>query len=74
MVGNGMVAVVSELPPCSFCAGSPRRKARYDGATTGGPWAFMCVLHFKQYGLGLGLGVGQYLRLEREPLTPEEAR
>ena len=36
-------------------------EAGYDGATTMGPWADMCESHFRQYGTGLGLGMGQRL-------------
>lgn len=48
---------VSELPKCDFCD----EQARYDGKTVMGPWANMCVLHFGQYGTGLGTGRGQEL-------------
>ena len=30
-----------------------------DGATSGGPWAFMCPRCFEHYGVGLGTGKGQ---------------
>jgi hypothetical protein len=38
--------------------------AKYDGATTMGPWADMCESHFRQFGTGLGLGIGQRLILK----------
>jgi hypothetical protein len=39
-------------------------QAQYDGATAMGPWAYMCESHFRQYGTGLGLGMGQRLILK----------
>jgi len=56
-------AVLGELPLCDFRDG---KAARFDGKTVMGPWAYMCLTHFKQYGVGLGLGRGQIL------VTPEE--
>jgi hypothetical protein len=48
---------VAVRPKCGFC-GKP---AEYDGATTQGPWAFMCEDHFLLDGVGLGTGRGQML-------------
>lgn len=50
-------ANVAELPRCNFC----HKTARFDGATTMGPWAYMCSYHFKEHGVGLGTGKGQLL-------------
>lgn len=59
--------VVPELPKCDFCdAMGISKEARYDGATTQGPWAYMCNAHYSVYGMGLGTGVGQRLILESE--------
>lgn len=65
---------VPSLPGCSFCTkgGNP---AAYDGATTLGPWAYMCEDHFEIYGRGLGTGVGQRLVVipaGYRPMTEEE--
>jgi hypothetical protein len=49
---------VTELPNCDFPHGVPV-KARYDGRTTSGQWANMCISDFAQHGIGLGLGKGQ---------------
>ena len=39
--------------------------AQYDGATKlGGVWAYMCQHCFDIYGMGLGLGKGQKLRVK----------
>ncbi len=54
--------VVGTLPKCDFCA----EKAQYDGKTNLGPWGYMCQAHFKQFGVGLGLGKGQKLVLQSE--------
>lgn len=60
---NWTVIRVDALPKCDFCT----QKARYEGKTTQGPWAYMCGAHYSIYGMGLGLGVGQYLKLRDEP-------
>ena len=54
-------AEVLELPNCEFCADG-KTPATYDGKTTfAGKWAYMCEVHFQQFGVGLGLGKGQRL-------------
>jgi hypothetical protein len=54
---------VSEFPACDFCG----HDAHYDGMTRmNGAWANMCDFHFKQAGVGLGLGKGQKLILEKK--------
>jgi hypothetical protein len=61
---QGSTALVNELPDCAICKQegyNPVRKGRYDGATVMGTWAFMCTMHFRLYGRGLGTGVGQKL-------------
>lgn len=59
---------VAKLPPCDICVQVVRtsvpRDAAYDGATKRGPWAYMCELHFAEWGVGLGTGRGQQLVLE----------
>lgn len=58
---------VDKLPSCDFCKQNPLisyQAAQYDGRTKMGPWAYMCEEHFKQYGVGLGLGKGQKLVLK----------
>lgn len=52
---------VPKLPSCDFCG----EEAHYDGKTKLGPWANMCKSCFKRNGLGLGLGRGQELILEK---------
>jgi len=49
--------LVDTLPVCSFCD----KEAHYDGKTKMGPWADMCEDHFREYGIGLGVGRGQRL-------------
>jgi len=58
---------VLRLPPCDICEleGVPPQLARYDGRTRSGRWAYMCEHHFRSYGIGLGLGRGQKLVVER---------
>jgi hypothetical protein len=54
-------AMVSILPKCDFCT----EKAKYDGKTIMGPWAYMCLKCFGEYGIGLGLGLGQELVVQK---------
>jgi hypothetical protein len=56
---NGIVKV-KELPKCDFCD----RTAVVDGKTVFGPWAYMCIKHYQDFGVGLGLGKGQVLVVE----------
>lgn len=65
---NNTVVRVSFLPKCDFCRfNGVEKDARYDGSTTkDGRWAYMCGAHFSIYGMGLGLGVGQRLKLQGE--------
>lgn len=61
-----VVAFVEKKPLCDFDA--KHGEADYDGATTMGPWAFMCLECWNKYGTGLGTGRGQKLELkERTP-------
>lgn len=46
------------MEKCDFC----KEIAMYDGKTKIGPWAFMCLKHFKEYGIGLGMGKGQEIK------------
>jgi len=64
----GVFTVVAQLPDCDICS-KPKRKARIDGATTTGRWAFMCELCFNSLGSGLGTGKGQVL-LTQEDIKP----
>lgn len=58
--------VIRELPNCDFCKNMGNKtKAAYDGKTIFGAWANMCEEHYKQYGVGLGLGIGQRLVILR---------
>lgn len=57
---------VKELPCCDFCSGQGfQTRASYDGRTKQGPWANMCEMHMRQWGLGIGLGLGQRLILKK---------
>ncbi len=51
---------MKEVPNCSFCLD----EALVDGTITTGQWAFMCLDHYRQYGIGLGVGIGQRLHLQ----------
>ena len=58
---EGKVAVVSERPDCDFDCGY---EAKFDGRTIMGAWAYMCLNHWMEYGVGkLGAGHGQKLAL-----------
>lgn len=49
---------VRELKRCDVC-GAGCKGGHVDGATTFGPWAFMCLTCFAEVGIGLGVGRGQ---------------
>jgi len=57
--GDLTEVIVPKKPKCDFC----NAEAEFDGRTVLGPWAYMCDLHFGQYGVGLGLGRGQKLNM-----------
>jgi hypothetical protein len=72
---HGDETTVKALPDCDFCLAEKKRKkekARYDGRTRQGPWANMCVAHFKAHGIGVGVGKGQRLWLPSEKHAPGE--
>jgi hypothetical protein len=48
---------------CDFCKqlDGTLTRATVDGRTVLGPWADLCERHFKELGVGLGLGRGQRL-------------
>lgn len=59
---KGTKVKVKELPKCDFCKGiGVLSKAKYDGKTIHGSWAYMCQTHYDERGVGLGLGRGQEL-------------
>ena len=53
----------AELPDCDLCKTEGKtNKAAYDAQIRGmRSWGYLCEDHFKQYGLGLGMGLGQRL-------------
>jgi len=63
MVEGGTITYVAKVPMCDFCQ---FREAVYDAKAKQGPWAFMCEECFKLHGVGLGIGMGQKLKL-RDP-------
>ena len=54
---------VAKLPECDYCklSSSIKHLARYDAKTKSGKWAYLCLMHFQIYGIGLGPGKGQEL-------------
>ena len=57
---------------CDFCHElGTHVQASYDGRTKWGPWAYMCEDHFKQHGMGLGLGNGQRLKFQAKEKAQE---
>ena len=68
-VAKDIEVKVEVLPKCDFCD----RQAAYDGKTKMGPWANMCEAHFNVYGIGLGLGRGQRLILNKKQKSEEPA-
>lgn len=55
--------VVDKRPQCDMCR---KAEAQYDGKTTSGPWAYMCLACYRLHGVGLGTGKGQRLYLAGE--------
>jgi hypothetical protein len=53
---------VERRPKCDFC----NESAVIDGKTRFGCWAYMCITHFCAFGIGLGLGKGQFLLVEEK--------
>lgn len=49
-----------ETPSCDMCQNG--NEAVYDAKTKMGPWAYLCQVHFEQFGVGLGTGKGQKLK------------
>ena len=56
---NNEEVLINKKQNCNFCS----KEAKYDGRTKMGAWAFMCSSCFKKYGVGLGLGKGQKIRM-----------
>jgi hypothetical protein len=59
---------VDKRPPCDICFERSIKEplmAEYDGKTYRGTWAYMCHAHFKEYGMGVGLGRGQKLVIKK---------
>lgn len=51
------------IEKCDICQ-QPIDNEFIDGKTSAGPWANMCIICFKIYGIGLGLGFGQHYKKE----------
>lgn len=65
------IAYVSNDQECDICHGNLKAGTMfYDGRTTFGPWAWMCVKCFHVHGSGVGLGLGQ----EYDSTTNEKIR
>jgi len=53
---------VRKFPKCDVCLNEGvDRDARYEARTRHGAWGNMCEEHFKEFGVGLGVGMGQKL-------------
>lgn len=64
---NTATDVLNDRPKCDICplvGQEPARPAAVDGATTQGPWAYMCIPCHEVHGVGLGLGKGQRLLID----------
>ena len=58
---------VTHIPPCDFCKEDGEdRPAEYNARTVSGYWAYLCLAHYRGYGVGLGLGKGQKLILKKK--------
>jgi len=60
-IPNALVRVPTR-PKCDFCS----ELSIVDGKTRIGCWANMCLIHFRSFGVGLGLGKGQVLLTDDE--------
>ena len=56
------IAFVEKLPRRDLCG----EEAHFDARTVSGPWAYLCDLCFGQYGVGLGTGLGQMLKVRED--------
>lgn len=61
MEENNTVVRVDRIPNCDLCMDPT--PAEYDAKSRQGPWGYMCEEHFQRYGIGLGMGRGQRLKL-----------
>ena len=63
------VAYVEKLPLCDLCGNT----AHFNARTVTGPWAYLCDLCFGEYGVGLGVGMGQMLEVGKDitEISPE---
>jgi len=62
---NHTTVEVKSLPLCDMCAQNGiKTKAGYDARTVFGPWGNLCQGCFEEFGVGLGLGLGQELVLD----------
>lgn len=60
---------MSQSECCDICKKNGSEiEAIIDGKTTMGCWAYMCLLCHYQYGVGIGLGKGQYINDIRKKL------
>ena len=69
-MGMAHTSLIASLPDCDICiklksraATGEAMKAKYDGKTKVGSWAYMCQECFEELGVGLGIGKGQVLVL-----------
>jgi hypothetical protein len=63
----GTSVEVTALPDCDIhkhLFKEPGVTAMYDGKTKRGPWAYMCDWCMARYGIGLGTGKGQLLKVK----------
>ncbi len=56
------VTYVQKLPLCDICGAD----AHFDARTVRDVWANLCDLHFGEFGIGLGTGIGQMLKVREE--------
>lgn len=63
---NATLTMVEAIPACNVCKekGLPNIPALFDCKTIAGPWAFLCLPHYRAIGYGLGMGLGQILMLD----------
>lgn len=59
---RGTSVTYYEVIKCDVCASrNIDKNAVVDGKTVMGAWSFMCKDHFRELGVGIGLGRGQVI-------------
>ena len=65
---SNTVVTLTHYEYCQMCAkGDVVATASYDAKLSVGQWAYVCQKHYEQFGVGLGLGLGQKIEYILNP-------